>query len=149
MKRGPTPTSDTKHAAIQRVPTVSLADEVIQLPQPRRLWLDSTTDAYNRYIESTAARVLRAEDIHEVVTLYDLVDARSKYIDQLSGDPDDDYKVLGCIRLVDQAIDRKSNNLGLGPLARTRLGIARMEQLQQEAAAVKASELAASQGEEF
>lgn len=149
MKRGPTPTSDTKHAAIQRVPTVSLADEVIQLPQPRRLWIDSTIEAYNRYIESTAARVLRAEDIHEVVALYDLVDARSKYIDQLSGDPEDDYKVLGCIRLVDQAIDRKSNNLGLGPLARTRLGIARMEQLQQEAAAVKASELAASQGEEF
>lgn len=138
-KTGPTPRPDAPAATLaRRVPTPELLEVAVPMAPPNDQWLGSTQAAYTRYCESTAARVLREEDVAEVELLFTLIDRRWRYIPALTSDPADDLKTLQAIKIIDGMIDRKCANLGIGPLARTRLGIARIEQSGKLAAAVAA-----------
>jgi hypothetical protein len=128
------------------VDTVALRDTVVALPAPGD-WHPEVREMYLRYTESTAARVLREEDVHEVQLFFSLCNVRLRYLNALTGDPDGDFRTLSSLRIIDQLIDRKANNLGVGPLARTRLGIARLDQALRATEAVKAAQ--AKEGEEF
>lgn len=129
MKTGPTPSPDAPAATVaRRVPSAVLLEVAVPLPPPLTEWGARTLAAYHDYAESQAARVLRAEDVQEVVVLFELIDRRTRYLADLTGGAEDDLKALQAIRLVESMIDRKASNLGIGPLARTRLGIARLEQ---------------------
>jgi hypothetical protein len=129
-KTGPTPDPNAPQGVVRRrVDSPLLADVVVALPisaEPQ--WGPSTVRAYRAYAESHAARVLREEDVLEVVTLFGMVDQRTRYVTQLTGDPTLDLKALQAIKIIDSMVDRKASSLGIGPLARTRLGIAKLEQ---------------------
>lgn len=112
--------------------TGALLDVAIDLPAPKGDWLDITKAAFFAYAESDAARVLRAEDIMELVTLFQLIDQRNRYIVNLTGIGADDEPTLRALKMADTMIARMSGNLGVGPLARTRLGISVAERARRE-----------------
>lgn len=112
--------------------TGALLDVAIALPAPKDGWLAVTKAAFMAYAESDAARVLRDEDLMELVTLFQLIDQRNRYITNLTGVGADDEPTLRALKMADTMIARMSGNLGVGPLARTRLGISVAERARRE-----------------
>jgi hypothetical protein len=128
-KTGPTPDPNAPAATVaRRIAAPELQEVAVALLPAAAGWRPATLEAYLTYAESNAARVLRHEDVAEVHLLFALVDQRLRYTQQLTGSAVEDLQTLQAMRIADGMIDRKAANLGIGPLARTRLGIARVEQ---------------------
>lgn len=130
-KTGPTPNPDAPDAvARRRVAPVELAEVAIALPPPRVVWRTEVQAAYLAYVESAVAHALRAEDIPQVLQLFDLRDQMATEWELLQGaDPDDAQERLRriqAVKILDGMVARLSGELGIGPLARTRLGMSKV-----------------------
>lgn len=130
-KTGPTPTSTSNHNLARRRPGPVLHAVPVELPGPGD-WLPATRDAYYAYAEAEVARLLRDEDIPQVVLLFDLRDKLARLLPNVPGPTNeggwpDTLKALQAVKTLDGMIARLASELGIGPLARTRLGILQAE----------------------
>lgn len=86
-------------------------------------WLPSTKEAWNSYTASEAAHILRVEDAPAVLRLFERIDKLTRLWDAVPDDPNDAEKALRSVRILDAMVARGCAELGIGPLARARLGI--------------------------
>lgn len=119
-RTGPTPKpgGDTR----RRVPPPGTSDEV-QLGPGRPTWDNGTKIAWRTYANSQAAKLLRAEDVPAVLRLFDRIDKLNRLWAAVPDDPDLAEKALRSVRILDAMVARGCAELGIGPLARARLGI--------------------------
>jgi hypothetical protein len=123
-KTGPTPDPDAPQAvARRRAEGVALRDSAIAFPPARAEWAPEVRAAYHAYVASDVARAVNDESLHQVALLFEYWSR----IAQLMGvdvavDPEP-HKTAQTIRIYDGMATRLANELGIGPLARVRLGI--------------------------
>jgi hypothetical protein len=120
-KTGPTPTPGAD--ARRRVASPQSQHDRVQLPEAPERWGLGVEAAYEAYRESEAAGLLREEDLAAVARLFDRLDQLARMEASLPEDAADLLKAMQAIRLLDGMIARQMSELGIGPLARTRLGL--------------------------
>lgn len=86
-------------------------------------WLPSTQRAWESYTQSEAAKILRVEDEPAVRRLFGRIDKLTRLWEAVPDDPNDAEKALRSVRILDAMVARGCAELGIGPLARARLGI--------------------------
>jgi hypothetical protein len=121
-KTGPTPapSGDTR----RRVPGPGLQRDRVVAPEASGDWRSETTQAWDLYVASEAWGLLRAEDLPAVWRLFERLDLLATMWACVPQEPDGAEKALRSIRLLDSMIARQMAELGIGPLARARLGLA-------------------------
>ena len=101
----------------------------IPLPAPADHWLPATRDAYRDYAAADVARALEDEDIPQVRLLFEYRDRITRLVAELThGLTEDEHKQAQTIRIYDGMAARLASELGIGPLARTRLGLTRVQE---------------------
>lgn len=86
-------------------------------------WLPSTRRAWELYTQGEAAKILRVEDEPAVRRLFSRIDKLSLLWEAVPDDPGLAEKALRSVRILDAMVARGCAELGIGPLARARLGI--------------------------
>lgn len=119
----------SRQALHQRKVDAVLSDERIDLPAPDASWLPATRAAYSAYADADVARLLRAEDVPQVVDLFANLDRLALVDAALDAALASDAP----IRVVDEHIRAKRGlaalirdarrDLGIGPRNRVDLGI--------------------------
>ncbi len=119
-KTGPTPAPGAD--ARRRVAVPQSQHDRVQLPEAPDRWGLGVGAAYEAYRESEAAGLLREEDLAAVARLFDRLDQLARMEASLPSAADL-LKAMQAIRLLDGMIARQMSELGIGPLARARLGL--------------------------
>ncbi len=119
-KTGPTPSGGDPR---RRVGAPQAQRDRVQLPEPPAEWAADTLAAYTAYSASEAAGLLRAEDLAAVARLFDRLNKMARIETNLPEDPADLLKAIQAIRQLDGMVARQMSELGIGPLARARLGM--------------------------
>ncbi len=119
-KTGPTPSGGD---ARRRVGAPQSQHDRVQLPEPPARWGSGVRAAYEAYRASEAAGLLREEDLAAVARLFDRLDQLARLEANLPEDAVDLLKAMQSIRLLDGMVARQMSELGIGPLARARLGM--------------------------
>ena len=129
-KTGPTPAPGASTAVTRRrVDSPGLRATAIALPPPADHWLPATRDSYRDYCASDVARALEEEDAAQVRLLFDYRDRLNRLVDEVArGLVEDEHKAAQTIRIYDGMAARLASELGIGPLARTRLGLTRVQE---------------------
>lgn len=121
--------SVSRQALHQRKVDAVLADEPFPLPPPDAAWGREAREAYAAYARADVARLLREEDVPQVIryfaTLDRLLDLEARYDAARAADAPD--RVLDTlyrtIRSADAVAARMQRDLGLGPRHRIDLGL--------------------------
>lgn len=123
-KTGPTPDPNAPGAvARRRAGGVALREQPVEFPPADANWATQVREAYRQYIASDVARAINEENLHQVATLFDYW---SRIANLMALDPaldEEAHKTAQTIRIYDGMAARLANELGIGPLARVRLGI--------------------------
>jgi hypothetical protein len=123
-KRGPTPDPDAPQSvAKRRADGVVLRDRVIDFPPAETSWLPRTREAYRDFTGSDVARAAHEESRNQVRLLFEYWDRVERLLDLDMADDPEPHKTAQAIRIYDGMAARLANELGIGPLARVRLGI--------------------------
>ncbi len=123
-KTGPTPDPNAPGAvARRRAEGVALRTEPINFPPADANWAPQVREAYRQYISSDVARAVNDENLHQVATLFEYWSRVALLLDADLTTDRDPHKTAQAIRIYDGMAARLANELGIGPLARVRLGI--------------------------